>query len=80
MRKGKMVAQGAHALMKAILDNMTPVTYGMTMDLQYDSPLKNWIEGIFTKICVGVDSEEELFDIFNKAQSAGLICSLITDL
>jgi PTH2 family peptidyl-tRNA hydrolase len=90
MRKGKMVAQGAHASLKAILDNMqnqncatapddsTPINYKVLW-LKDSSPLKDWIENKFTKICVGVDSEEELFDIVNKAQSAGLPCALITD-
>ena len=31
------------------------------------------------KICVGVDSEQELIDIYNKAKAVGIICSLITD-
>lgn len=38
-----------------------------------------WLEGRFTKICVGVDSEQELVDIINRAKQAGLVTSLITD-
>lgn len=38
-----------------------------------------WLEGRFTKICVSVDSEQELVDIINKAKAAGLVTSLITD-
>lgn len=38
-----------------------------------------WLEGRFTKICVGVDSEQELVDIIEKAKAAGLVTSLITD-
>lgn len=90
VRTGKLIAQGAHASMKAILDSMVD-------DLVYDSPMQNgwvpvkhlwlnkgtaiedWINGTFTKICVSVDSEAELFDIVNRAQSAGLPCALITD-
>ena len=37
------------------------------------------IEGRFTKICVSVDSEEELLEIYNKARSLKLNTSLITD-
>lgn len=32
-----------------------------------------------TKICVGIDSEEALLDIYNQAQKAGLPCSLVLD-
>lgn len=81
MRKGKMVAQGAHASMAAILDLM----YHMDTDenqyivLKLDERLEPWIKGTFKKICVGVNSEQELIDIHSKAVAAGLICSLIKD-
>ena len=81
MRKGKMVAQGAHASMAAILDlggfeNDGEVDY---FSLQLTSPLKEWLEGRFTKVCVSVNSEEELLNVYNLAKHAGLICSLIKD-
>jgi len=41
--------------------------------------LTEWIEGRFTKVCVYVNSEQELLDIIQKAENAGLINSLITD-
>lgn len=67
MRKGKMVAQGAHASMKATLKYM-------------DHPYtKAWLQGPFTKICVSVDSLYELHDIFGQAQDARIPCSLIKD-
>lgn len=67
MRKGKMVAQGAHASMKALLENMEHPN------------IKQWLAGPFAKIAVTVDSEEELFAVMNKAKAAGLITTLITD-
>ena len=70
MRKGKMVAQGSHASLGAILRDGK---------LKTDKDTKAWIEGRFTKICVSVDSEEELIEIYNKAKNAKLNCSLITD-
>ena len=81
MRKGKMVAQGSHASMKAILDLMIKVPTEDERTLYYeDAPaLKDWIDGIFTKICVSVDSEEELLGIYESAKASGLICSLIQD-
>ena len=78
MRKGKMVAQGSHASMKAVLDQMVSKDGKMILDLK-DKALQSGIDGKFTKICVSVDSESELFEIVNKAQLAGLTCALITD-
>jgi len=77
MRKGKMVAQGAHASMKVFFD-IGLVTDGMlTIDL--DEAMQEWVGGLFTKICVSVNSEEELLEIYATAQSIGLPCSLIQD-
>jgi PTH2 family peptidyl-tRNA hydrolase len=70
MRKGKMVAQGAHASMAAILDN------GKLKD---DARITDWLAGRFTKICVSVNSEEELLALHAKAEEAGMITALIQD-
>jgi len=78
MRKGKIAAQCAHASMKAVLDQMVSKDSKMVLDLK-DEALKSWIDGKFTKICVSVDSEKELHEIFGNAKSAGLTCSMITD-
>lgn len=84
MRKGKMVAQGAHASMKVILDRMSEieiykggVVFGMQTSMS--NAMKEWIEGLFTKICLSVDSEQELIDIYNEAKEAGIPCSMIED-
>lgn len=68
MRKGKMVAQGAHASLGAVLS--------VKRD---DKRMKPWLEGSFTKICVYVESEEEIIELRNKAGVEGLINCLITD-
>lgn len=78
MRKGKLVAQGAHASMGAILGQMTQDGEKLVMDLS-DERLKPWITGRFKKICVYVNSEEELLSLHTKAKEAGMICSLIQD-
>jgi len=93
MRKGKMVAQGAHASMKAVLScaqNKNPGNDFIVIPLidqslslvesrETRNPLREWLEGRFTKVCVGVNSEEELLDIYETAKDAGLICALIED-
>lgn len=90
MRKGKIASQCAHASMKAILDYMVDdTTYNSPMQekeikvkhlwLDKGTPIEDWINGRFTKICVSVDSEAELLEVYNNAKSVGLICALITD-
>jgi PTH2 family peptidyl-tRNA hydrolase len=46
---------------------------------QDHAAMKAWLADKFTKICVRVDSEAELFDVYNKAKEAGLIVALIQD-
>jgi len=41
--------------------------------------MEHWKEGPFTKVCVYVNSEEELLDIVEKAKGSGLPVALITD-
>jgi PTH2 family peptidyl-tRNA hydrolase len=38
-----------------------------------------WIESGFTKVCVRVDSEEQLLEVYQRAKDAGLAAHLITD-
>jgi PTH2 family peptidyl-tRNA hydrolase len=88
MRKGKMIAQGAHASMKVFLDmdrmwketsiHKNNVIADLTI-VGFTEAMIAWMDGIFTKICVSVNSEAELLDIYNKAKEAGLPCSLIQD-
>lgn len=66
MRKGKMVAQGSHASLGAFLraDNKDK---------------KEWMDNGQTKICVGVDSEEELLRIFSFAGQSNLPTVIVRD-
>lgn len=90
MRKGKMCAQAAHASMKVLLDRMLCQEYVKEstiwegcyvwhMTIFESEPLHRWLKGQFTKITVSVDSEEELLEIKQKAEEAGILCALITD-
>lgn len=71
MRRGKEIAQGSHASMAFIIQRLE--------NFQPNLAEKDWLEGIFAKICVRVNSEEELMDIYEKAKEAGLEVHLITD-
>lgn len=74
MRKGKLVSQGSHASMGAILNYRTSDN---RLDLPPDA--QEWLDTLFTKICVYVNSEEELMNINYNAVAAGLNVKLITD-
>lgn len=99
MRKGKMIAQGAHASLAVILGMTYDYDPSMDMDnyhphvsmgdlrsymekrltIRRDTPLDKWINGRFTKICVRVDSEEELLEINKQAEESELPVALIKD-
>lgn len=83
MRRGKEIAQGSHASLGAILNLMNDDDSGSKKSkiLHYknDDPLDAWINGPFTKICLYVNSEEELLELDYKAKEAKLIHCLITD-
>lgn len=78
-RKGKYIAQGAHAALKAVLDLGVFVEDEVVVYFEGHDALRDWVKGQFTKICTYVETEEELLDVYNKAKEKGLICSLITD-
>ncbi len=82
MRRGKQIAQGAHASLKAILDIGAGPERDATISsfvIPMDEVLEDWLKGLFTKICVSVDSEEELLTIYNMAVKNNIYCSLIQD-
>lgn len=81
MRKGKMIAQGAHASMAVPLDlgGMEEIEDKKYFVFEMTPEVEDWIMGKFTKICVGVDSEDELLELYTKAAESGIVCSLIND-
>jgi len=87
MRKGKMIAQGAHASLGALLTLFNKeeikkdytTTYKYNLSFNTNSILNDWLNGKFTKICVAVNSEKELLDIYNKVKDTYIPVKLITD-
>ncbi len=73
MRKGKMVAQGAHVSLRAVRD-----TDGMSAEMKGD--LKCWEDADEPKIVVSVKSKGELLAIYDSAKNAGMLCSIVEDL
>jgi PTH2 family peptidyl-tRNA hydrolase len=74
MRKGKMVAQGAHASTMFLVHRLCDPDGGAK-----DQIIQAWLSHGMTKICVRVDSETELLEIAQKATDAGVTVHVITD-
>lgn len=54
-------------------------TKEITFEYDKGSAWDEWLNGTFTKICVYVESEEALDDVFQKAARSGLPAALIID-
>lgn len=80
MRKGKMIAQGAHASTQIVMEmeRAWDPDYGWR-DVPHGEGYSKWADGLQTKVCVGVLSEQALQDAYARAVDAGLPCSIITD-
>ena len=79
MRKGKMIAQGAHASLGALLPIVHGGGGGGSAPLAHLTKVDQWLRGPFKKVAVRVDSEEELLSVYQQAKDAGMITCLITD-
>lgn len=67
MTRGKEIAQGAHASMITLLENLE------------DARMQEWLSGHFTKIALSVPDEDEMLRIYEEARSRGMITALVTD-
>lgn len=93
MRKGKMVSQGAHASLGALLqcfdkdeikkkiDNKEIISgYDYRLLFEPETYFDKWLNGLFTKICLYVESEKELTDLYNQIKKESNIpCVMIED-
>ena len=77
MRKGKMIAQGAHASLKVLLDHGRVSATEAVIELT--PAMAAWVGGRFTKVCVSVDSEAALDAVVERARTAGVPCAVIVD-
>lgn len=76
MRRGKEIAQGAHASIMWLADRLRKHLYRNVM---FSKEEMDWLHGTFTKVALQVDSEEALLEVFFKAKMAGLTSCLVTD-
>ena len=81
MRKGKMVAQGAHASLGAILkyQKMLIDPAQMFKAIELSWAINDWLNNSFTKICVYVEDEDELMAVYERAKQFGVLTVLIED-
>ena len=92
IRKGKFAAQCAHASTSAVLSLFhtediyslnDEKTIGKVFSLNSfeKTPFYQWINGYYTKICLSVENEEELIELYNKIKENNpqIPCVLIED-
>lgn len=72
MRRGKEIAQGSHASSKFLIDLLIRKKSLSQQEL-------DWINSGMRKICLQVESEQDLVDLYQKACNAGLTTHIITD-
>jgi peptidyl-tRNA hydrolase, PTH2 family len=81
MRRGKEIAQGAHASMAWLRQRVLPLLAppGTADQADFSPAERAWLEGSLRKVTVKVGSEAELLAVYEKAIQAGLVAHLITD-
>ena len=81
MRRGKEIAQGAHAstawLAERVLQGMT--LNGTVDHVTLSAAERSWLQSSVRKVTVKVSSEEELLAVYREALEAGLAVHLVTD-
>lgn len=79
MRRGKEIAQGAHAAMAFLVRQLREQPLDQTMSVTLDQPTLQWLEVGVAKICLRVNSEQALIDCHDHARRLGLKAHLIRD-
>lgn len=77
MRMGKSCAQVAHASLAVFTRNLHENEHGKFIHIS--GVAEEWLDKSFTKICVYVNSEDELKEVYKKARRADMLCSIIQD-
>ena len=92
MRKGKIAAQAGHACVEAVLmalareNRLAQVQVSDEGGWVYladegtpSTPLSDWFDAGVAKVCVYVDGEEALLDLYEQGRQAGFAVALIRD-
>lgn len=85
MRKGKIAAQACHGAVSVVLKTLDRDGIPWHIDKDGDvcvdggSSLQEWFDTSYTKVCLYVDSEDELLNLKTKADDAGILTTLVRD-
>lgn len=87
MPAGKILAQVSHASMATILhlvktttvDGIETRSFTLDPTNSVDRAVQEWLDGSFTKVVVGVETEAELLQLYADAEALGIPCSKIVD-
>jgi peptidyl-tRNA hydrolase, PTH2 family len=79
MRRGKEIAQGAHASMAWLRQRVLQGLASSGGVVELSEVERTWLERSNRKVTVKVGSEPELMAVYQQALRAGLIVHLITD-
>jgi PTH2 family peptidyl-tRNA hydrolase len=90
MRKGKIAAQASHASMAFLTKGMRASysdDYSITLSVfetkhytpEHFEEITHWLKNSFRKICVYVNSEEELRELHQRVLDKGLISHIVED-
>jgi len=84
MRRGKEIAQGSHASMQFLVEQITEqLSSGTTnlknINISLSDIEASWLNKGMAKVCLRVNSEQELLEHHERARNAGLKSFLIQD-
>lgn len=81
MRRGKEIAQGAHAAMKWLCNRlrMGHKSGNKKHTCHLSEAEAVWVHGGFRKVTCQVSSEEELLELASQAREAGLVVEIVRD-
>jgi PTH2 family peptidyl-tRNA hydrolase len=80
MRRGKEIAQGSHASMAFLIQRMRTISgANAEVTLTLSAAEQFWITKGMAKVCLKVNSEEELLAYHAEAQANGIESHLIRD-
>ncbi len=83
MRRGKEIAQGSHASMAFLVEQLIRAEFDDSKTQDFHISLTNvqkaWLSRGMAKVCLRVNSEQELLQYHQRALDAGLTSHLIQD-
>ncbi|HRZ86115.1 MAG TPA: aminoacyl-tRNA hydrolase [Candidatus Paceibacterota bacterium] len=81
MRRGKEAAQASHASMKVFFDRMkkSEKSEHQNYNTQFTPEMEAWMQGAFTKVVVGVETEDQIYQLAEQARQANIPYAIIID-